>query len=72
MIFPEPLSKEGARRLAKLKLILSETADSDLVDALTELIQQMIDDGSFQQNLEKPFIVQDLLEEAHEHLARRQ
>lgn len=72
MIFPEPQSKEAARRLAKLKLILAETADSDFVDALHELLQQMIDDGSFLQNLEKPFFVQDLVQQAQDSLARRE
>lgn len=72
MIFPEPQSKDGARRLAKLKLILVETADSDLVDALHELLQQMIDDGVFLENLEKPLFVQDLVQEAYDYLARRE
>lgn len=69
--WPKPRSTEGARRLLRVQQVMTNETDADFVDQLIELVTEMIEDGSFVDQLERPYFVQDLMERTVERLIRR-
>lgn len=69
--WPTPLSRDGERRLIRLKDILMNESDPDFVDALTDLVTSLIDDGAFLDALERPYFVRDICQEAADRLSQR-